>query len=65
MSILCVSAIRIDTNFSSSRNQKTRKQMEDLMEKYPILDPEIEAVQFKVRVVSCNIIGEIGIWWIS
>lgn len=40
-----LSAMRIDPNYFSSRIQKTIKQMEELIEKYPILDPEDEAVQ--------------------
>ncbi|KAJ7981406.1 oral cancer-overexpressed protein 1-like [Quillaja saponaria] len=39
------SAIRVDPTRFSSRVQKGIKQMEELVSKYPILDPENEEVQ--------------------
>ncbi|XP_010268812.1 PREDICTED: formimidoyltransferase-cyclodeaminase isoform X2 [Nelumbo nucifera] len=39
------SAIRVDPTCFSSRIQKSIKQMEELIEKYPIQDPENESVQ--------------------
>lgn len=39
------SAIQVDSGCFSSRVQKSIKQMEELIEKYPILDPENESVQ--------------------
>ncbi|KAL6572958.1 hypothetical protein OROHE_002434 [Orobanche hederae] len=38
------SAIRVDPNFVSNRIQKTIKQMDELLKKYPILEPENETV---------------------
>ncbi|KAI3452392.1 hypothetical protein Pfo_009057 [Paulownia fortunei] len=38
------SAIRVDPNCISARIQKTIKQMDDLLRKYPILEPEKESV---------------------
>ncbi|KAL6492844.1 hypothetical protein OROGR_032603 [Orobanche gracilis] len=38
------SAIRVDPNFISTRIQKTIKQMDELLKKYPILEPENETV---------------------
>ncbi|XP_058100413.1 uncharacterized protein LOC131245162 [Magnolia sinica] len=39
------SILRIEPSSFSSRVQKNMKQMEELLEKYPILDPEDENVQ--------------------
>ncbi|KAF5197355.1 Lto1-like protein [Thalictrum thalictroides] len=56
------SAIRIDSNCFSSRVQKTMKQMEELIEKYPILEPEnesgqenLEALRLKFRAISATL----------
>ncbi|XP_051121003.1 uncharacterized protein LOC127244504 [Andrographis paniculata] len=38
------SAFRVDPNFASARIQKAIKQMEDLLQKYPISEPENESV---------------------
>ncbi|XP_077245916.1 uncharacterized protein LOC143885590 [Tasmannia lanceolata] len=55
------SAIRVDSNCFSSRVQRNIKQMEELIEKYPILDPENETVQdlmnalrLKFRAISSS-----------
>ncbi|OVA13899.1 Essential protein Yae1 [Macleaya cordata] len=56
------SAIRVEPNCFSSRVQKSIKQMEDLIKKYPILDPEDESVQdimdalrLKFRAISATL----------
>ncbi|KAL8471420.1 hypothetical protein ACS0TY_028272 [Phlomoides rotata] len=58
------SAIRVDPNFISSRIQKTIKQMDDLLQKYPMLEPENESVsdtmdalrlKFKAICASLNL----------
>ncbi|KAL0331993.1 UNVERIFIED_CONTAM: hypothetical protein Scaly_2100800 [Sesamum calycinum] len=38
------SAVRVDPNFVSARIQKSIKQMDDLLQKYPMSEPENESV---------------------
>ncbi|XP_077225806.1 uncharacterized protein LOC143859013 [Tasmannia lanceolata] len=54
-------AIKIDPNFISSRVQKNIKQMEELICKYPILDPEnvsieeiMNGLSLKIRAISAT-----------
>ncbi|KAF8409344.1 hypothetical protein HHK36_005419 [Tetracentron sinense] len=56
------SAIRVDSTCFSSRVQKSIKQMEQLIQKYPIMDPENENVQeimdslrLKFRAISATL----------
>lgn len=56
------SAIRVEPNCFSSRIQKNIKQMDELIQKYPILDPENESVQeimdalrLKFRAISATL----------
>lgn len=56
------SAIRIDATAFSTRVQKSIKQMEELIEKYPRLDPEDESVEeimdslrLKFRVIRAGL----------
>ncbi|KAJ9171008.1 hypothetical protein P3X46_019063 [Hevea brasiliensis] len=56
------SAVRIDPTGFSARAQKSIKQMEELIEKYPLLNPEDESVQeimdslrLKFRVIRAGL----------
>ncbi|XP_058086374.1 uncharacterized protein LOC131233611 [Magnolia sinica] len=56
------SILRVEPSSFSSRVQKNMKQMEELLEKYPILDPEDENIQeimdglrLKFRAISATL----------
>ncbi|KAB2610512.1 formimidoyltransferase-cyclodeaminase-like [Pyrus ussuriensis x Pyrus communis] len=59
------SAIRVDPTRFSHRVQKTVRQMEELIEKYPIMEPEdesvgdvMEALRLKFRAVCASLVGD-------